>query len=170
MWPYGNPMIPYFEEAKRVAANMPPYGEKGNYTSALFQTDFPQFFSKVEGTYTSLVPSAILEQFIGLANDSIIPTIWASQWRYAAGLFVAHWSALYLKTYQDGSPNAASVASKSGQAGLVSSAQLGDTSISYDNTAINAGTEKWGAWNATSYGSQLATMARMIGIGGIYVI
>jgi hypothetical protein len=47
---------------------------------------------------------------------------------------------------------------------------MGDTSLTYDNTAINSGTEKWGAWNLTRYGSQLATMARMIGIAGMYAI
>lgn len=174
MWPYSNPMIPYFENAKRVAANLPPYGEKGTYTAEMFQEDFPQFYQKTEeegtATYQPLVPSSMLAQFIDLANNSVIPSIWGAQWRYAAGLFTAHWAAMYLKTYQDGSPNAASVASKSGQSGLVASASLGDTSISYDTTAVDAGTEKWGTWNETLYGSQLATMARMIGIGGIYVI
>ena len=133
----------------------------------MFRLDFPQFYTD-EGA--SLVPSSMLEQFIDLANDSVLPSIWGKQWRYAAVLFVAHWSALYLKTYSDGSPNAAAVASKAGHQGLVASATLGDTSISYDNSAEVAGTEKWGMWNATQYGSQLATMARMIGIGGIYVI
>jgi hypothetical protein len=47
---------------------------------------------------------------------------------------------------------------------------MGDTSIGYDNAATNAGTEKWGAWNLTKYGTQLATMARMIGIAGTYAI
>ena len=175
MWPYSNPMIPYFEYAKKVAANLPPYGEVGDYTEEYFQNDFPQFYTKTtdaEGTavYEPLVPSSMLEQFINQANTSIIPSRWGSQWRYAAGLFVAHWAAMYLKTYQDGSPSAAAVASNSGQTGLVASATMGDTSISYDNAAVDAGTEKWGTWNSTLYGSQLATMARLIGIGGTYVI
>ena len=175
MWPYSNPMIPFFENAKRAAAHLPPYGEKGTYSAEHFQQDFPQFYTKTEdgeGTvvYAPLVPLSMLEQFIDLANNSVIPSIWGTQWRYAAGLFVAHWASLYLKTYQDGSPNAAAVSSKAGQNGLVASATLGDTSISYDNASIDAGTEKWGTWNETLYGSQLATMARMIGIGGIYVI
>ena len=77
---------------------------------------------------------------------------------------------MYLKTYADGSPSAQVVASKSSQKGNVASAKMGDTTVSYDNGAINAGTEKWGTWNSTQYGAQLATMARMIGIGGMYVI
>ena len=171
---YSNPAIPLFEYAKRVAANIAPYGEKGDYTAEQFKADFPQFYKKTthagEDVYTSLIPGTMLTQFIDLANDSIMPSRWGSQFRYAAGLFVAHWSALYLKTYSDGSPNAAAVASKAGQVGNVASATMGDTSISYDNKSIDAGTEKWGTWNATQYGAQLATMARMLGIGGTYVI
>jgi hypothetical protein len=176
MLPYvfSNPTIPLFEYAKSVAANIAPYGEKGDYTADMFEADFPQFYKKtvVEGVtaYEPLLPSAMLDSFIELANDSVMPSRWGSQFRYAAGLFVAHWVALYLKTYQDGSNNAAEVASKAGQAGNVSSATMGDTSISYDNSAINEGSAKWGTWNATQYGAQLATMARMLGIGGTYVI
>ena len=91
-------------------------------------------------------------------------------WRYAAGLYVAHFSALYLKTYSPASGNAAAVANGAAQVGVVKSATMGDTSISYDNSAVTAGTEKWGTWNATQYGAQLVTMARMVGMGGMYTI
>jgi hypothetical protein len=169
-----NPMIPYFENMKRVSANITPYGEVGNYTADMFLSDFPQLYKKTEeegeAVYTPLIPQSMLDQFIQQANESIIPSRWGTQWRYAAGLFVAHWSALYLKTYSDGSPNAQVVASAADQKGNVSSATMGDTAISYDNKAVNEGTAKWGTWNATQYGAQLATMARMIGIGGMYVI
>ena len=49
-------------------------------------------------------------------------------------------------------------------------AAMGDTTISYDNTAVTEAMAKWGSWNATQYGQQLVTMARMIGMGGSYVI
>lgn len=172
MWPFSNPMIPAFFEARRKAANITPTGDRGNYTADMFQEDFPQFFRREDGTecYTTLVPETMLEMFIGLANDAVTPDRWGTQWRYAAGLFAAHHAALYLKTYADGSETPAEVASAAEQQGLVSSATMGDTSVSYDNKAINAGFEKWGSWNETVYGSQLATMARMLGIGGTYAI
>ena len=47
---------------------------------------------------------------------------------------------------------------------------MGDTSIKYDNEAITLSMAKWGSWNATQYGQQLISMARMIGMGGMYVI
>ena len=112
----------------------------------------------------------MLQTFLDQVNDSVLPSRWGSMWRYAAGLYVAHFSALYLKTYTPSSQSAAQAAGSADQVGAVRTATMGDTSISYDNSAITAGTEKWGAWNATQYGSQLVTMARMVGMGGMYAI
>ena len=170
MWPYDyvNPMLPYFQGAKAVAANIPQPGEKGNYTAEMFQADFPQFFSKDEPV-KSLMPEQMLQMFITQANDSVLPSRWGSMWRYAAGLYVAHFSAMYLKTYTPGSDAPAQAAANAAQVGVVKSASMGDTSISYDNSAITAGSEKWGTWNATQYGSQLVTLARQVGMGGMLV-
>lgn len=179
MWPggYTNPAIPCFMAAKSIAANVPQMGEKGTYTEALFREDFPQFTSRIPATkeggqeeVKDLVPGKMLRNFICQANDSILPSRWGSMWQYAAGLYVAHFSALYLKTYAAGSESAAQAAARAYQTGVVKSAVMGDTSVSYDNSAITAGTEKWGAWNATQYGSQLVTMARMVGMGGMFVL
>lgn len=179
MWTggYTNPMTPYFIAARSVAGNVPQPGERGDYTEELFREDFPQFTKRVpsgeEGgqeTATSLVPEGMLQGFIAQANDSILPSRWGSMWRYAAGLHVAHFAALYLKTYSSGSDNPLQAAAGADQTGVVKSATMGDTSVSYDNSAVTAGTEKWGAWNETRYGSQLVTLARMVGMGGMLVI
>lgn len=178
MWPYDyiNPMIPYFEGAKQVAANVPQPGEHGDYTMEMFQTDFPQFWQayKEMGSedeqYKLLLPESMLQMFIGQANNSVLPSRWGNMWRYAAGLYVAHFAALYLKTYAPSSDNSSQVATSAAQVGVVKSATMGDTSIGYDNSAVTAGTEKWGAWNLTQYGAQLVTMARMVGMGGMYCI
>ena len=46
MWGfYSNPMLPFFNGAKAVAANVPAPGERGDYTLAMFQADHPEFFS-----------------------------------------------------------------------------------------------------------------------------
>ena len=164
-----NPMVPLFEGVKRVAANIPAPGEAGGYTIAFFTADFPEFFKKSGTTYTSLLPDAILQRFVDSANKAVIPSRWGDDWRMAAGLYVAHLAALRLQTYADGSTPAA-VASNSVNTGTVKTAALGDTSLGYDNAAVNSGTERWGTWNLTRYGSQLATMARMIGIAGMYAI
>lgn len=172
-WPgiFGNPSLPWFAGARAAAANIPQAGERGNYTAELFQQDFPQFFSPPEdGPPAPLLPESMLAQFIQQANESVLPSRWGSMWRYAAGLYTAHFAALYLDTYAPGSASAAEAAGNAAQVGVVKSAAMGDTSVSYDNAAITAGTEKWGAWNATQYGQQFVTLARQVGIGGMYVI
>lgn len=173
MWPFDtwgdNPMLPLFEGAKRTAANIPAPGEQGNYSADDFAEDYPEFYTVTDGVYTPMLPAAMLERFIESANAAVIPSRWGSDWRLAVGLYTAHLVALRMQTYADGSTRGAA-ASNSANVGTVKSASMGDTSISYDNAATNAGTEKWGAWNLTKYGSQLATMARMLGIAGTYVI
>lgn len=161
-----------FMAAKAVAANIPQPGEHGAYTADMFLEDFPQFTKKAaeEDEPVSLVPEAMLNQFINQANDSVLPSRWGSMWRYVAGLYAAHFSALYLQTYAEASSSASQAAAGAQLVGAVKSASMGDTSISYDNSAITAGTEKWGAWNGTQYGQQLVTLARLVGMGGMYAI
>ena len=170
-------MCEQFHGLISAAANMPQPGEIGSYTKEMFLTDFPQFTKKQssqgeeeENQIISLVPDPMLQVFISNANASILPGRYGEIWRYAAGLYVAHFSALYLKTYSDGSVTPARAAATGQQTGLVKEATMGDTTISYDNEAITEASAKWGSWNATQYGQQLVTMARMIGMGGMYVI
>lgn len=170
-------MYEQFHGLISAAANMPQPGELGGYTKDLFLTDFPQFTKKQvnpgeeeEKQIISLVPDPMLQVFIDNGNASILPSRYGDIWRYAAGLYVAHFSALYLKTYSDGSATPARAAATGQQTGLVKEATMGDTTIRYDNEAITEASAKWGSWNATQYGQQLVTMARMIGMGGMYVI
>lgn len=170
-------MYEQFHGLISAAANMPQPGELGTYTKEMFLTDFPQFTKKQvsqegesESQVASLVPDPMLQVFIDNGNASILPARYGKIWRYAAGLYVAHFSTLYLKTYSDGSVTPARAAATGQQTGLVKEATMGDTTISYDNEAITEASAKWGSWNATQYGQQLVTMARMIGMGGMYVI
>lgn len=168
-------MCEQFHGLISAAANMPQPGKLGTYTKDLFLTDFPQFTKKQvseggENRIISLVPDPMLQVFIDNGNASILPSRYGDIWRYAAGLYVAHFSTLYLKTYSDGSATPARAAATGQQTGLVKEATMGDTTIRYDNEAITEASAKWGSWNATQYGQQLVTMARMIGMGGMYVI
>ena len=164
MWPYGstNPMAVKFEAAKKQASNLTQPGEQGTYSKEMFLEDFPQF--------TDLLPEGILTTFLTQVNDSVLPSRWGSMWRYAAGLYLAHFGAMYLKTYAPESSSASQVAAAAQPAGVIKSATMGDTQISYDNSAVTIGTEKWGSWNATQYGQQLAPLARLVGMGGMYVV
>lgn len=143
----------------------------GNYTEEMFHADFPQFFHSVGGVSTCWVPASILAEFICMANSSIQPDKWCETWRYACGLLVAHNATLYLKGFGGGESDSPQAAAASGDViGTVKSATLGDASVSYDDGSATMATEGWGDLNATRYGQLLATRARLVGMGGSYVV
>ena len=166
MWP-GKPQ---FWGVQAAAANL-GYGQ-GAYTAEMFQADFPQFFSKgsEEAPAVSLVPPAMLEELIGQANAAIQPDKWLEGWRYACGLYAAHYATLYLRTYAEGSDSPAQAAASGALVGVVQSAKLGQDSITYDTSALTRATEAWGDLNATQYGQLLAARARLAGMGGSCVL
>ena len=156
---------PQFYGIKAAAANI---GHSvGNYAADTFKQDFPQFYTAAG---ECLLPDPMLEMFIIRANHAIQPDKWLDSWRYAAGLYVAHYATMYLRTYAPSSETAAQAAATGALTGVVSSEKLGDVSVSYDTDALTKATEDWGSLNATQYGQMLATEARMIGLGGTYVI
>lgn len=159
-------MKPQFYGVKARASNIG--WETGNYTPEMFQADFPQFYAEDGSCW---VPSAILDTYIALANKAIQPDKWLDSWRYAVGLYTAHLATLGLRAGNAGPSASASAAAASGEViGTVKSASLGDASVSYDDSSATAGTEDWGVLNTTSYGQQLASMAKLIGMGGSYVL
>ena len=161
---------PQFFGVREVAANISR--GRGAYSAGMFQEDFPQFYTAgTEDTPAAcLVPPAMLEEFIRQANGAIQPDKWLDGWRYACGLYVAHYATLYLRTWSDGSETPAQAVASGALVGVVKSAQLGDSSVSYDTSALTRATEAWGDLNATQYGQLLAAKARLVGMGGPYVL
>lgn len=156
---------PQFFDIKASAANLG--GGKGNYTVEQFREDYPQFFN-AEGYYLGSL--TMLEEIIKTANASIQPDKWLDSWRYAVGLYTAHYAALSLRGYAANNETPEQAAASGALVGVVQSATLGDASVSYDTTALTAGTEDWGDLNATTYGQMLANRAKLIGMSGTYVI
>ena len=161
---------PQFFGVREAAANISC--GRGAYSAEMFQEDFPQFYTAAaeEQPAICLVPSAMLEEFVRQANAAIAPDKWLDGWRYAVGLYVAHQATLYLRTYAESSPDAAQAAATGALVGVVKSATLGDSSVSYDTDTLTKATADWGDLNATQYGQLLATRARLVGMGGTYVI
>lgn len=158
-------MKPQFFGVKAAAANIG--SSVGNYTVEEFQKDYPQFFN-AEGEF--LGSSAMLAQIIQMANVSIQPDKWLDGWRYAVGLYVAHYVTIALRGYAASNETPAAAAASGALVGMVKSAKLGDASVTYDTAAITAGTEDWGDLNSTTYGQILANRAKLIGMSGTYVI
>lgn len=137
------------------------------YTQDMFLTDFPQFTAPGGAP---IAPDSMMALFVSQAAAAIAPDKWQEQWRYACGLYAAHNLALYLRTYAESSDSPAQAAASGATVGIAKSAKLGDAEVSYDTAALTVGTEKWGGLNATQYGQQLATMARLVGLGGTLVL
>ncbi len=155
-----------FVAIRQCAANLT--SGTGIYTPEQFLSDYPQF-TREDGT-TSLVPVSMLEQFVEMANAAIQPDRWQESWRYGVGLYVAHHAALYLSTYQESSQTAKEAAALGKPVGAVKSATLGDSSVTYDTDTLTTATGDWGDLNATTYGQMLANRAKLVGMGGSYVI
>lgn len=167
MFFYGNPQ---FYGVRAMAANIGQ--SQGNYTAEMFQEDFPQFFtaSTEETPAACLVPATMLAEIIAMANACVQPDKWLESWRYAVGLYVAHYATLYLRTYAESNTTPQQAAASGALVGVVKSATLGDSSVAYDTSAVTKGTEDWGDLNSTTYGQMLANRAKLIGMGGTYAI
>ncbi len=156
---------PQFFGVRAAAANI---GHSvGSYTVEEFRSDHPQFFN-AEGDF--LGSRSMLEQIVQMANAAIQPDKWLDSWRYAAGLYVAHYVTLSLRSYAESNETPQQAAASGALVGMVKSATLGDASVSYDTSAITAGTEDWGDLNATTYGQMLANRAKLVGMGGTLVL
>lgn len=156
---------PQFFGVRAAAANI---GQgRGDYTVEQFQADYPQFFT-AEGI--SLLPPSMLCKIIDMANTAVQPDKWLDSWRFAVGLYAAHYVTLYLRSYATSNETAAAAAASGALVGVVKSATLGDGSVTYDTSAITAGTDDWGDLNSTTYGQMFANRAKLIGLAGMYVI
>lgn len=156
---------PQFFGVKAAAANLGT--GVGDYTVEQFRQDYPQFFN-AEGYFLGSLP--MLEEIIQMANVSIQPDKWLDSWRYAAGLYAAHYVTLHLRGYAASNETPEQAAASGALVGMVKSATLGDASVTYDTAAITAGTEDWGDLNSTTYGQILANRAKLIGMGGTLVL
>ena len=67
---------PQFSGVRETAANISR--ARGSYTADIFQEDFPQFYTAASGEEpaASLVPPAMLSEFIRQANGAITPDKW----------------------------------------------------------------------------------------------
>ena len=162
MDPWGKPQ---FYGVRSAAANVGRKG--GDYTVEAFRQDYPQFFNAA-GDFLGSVP--MLEESIRMANVSIQPDKWLESWRYAAGLYTAHYATLSLRGYAERNETPQQAAASGALVGMVKSATLGDASVTYDTSAVTKGTEDWGDLNSTTYGQMLANRAKLIGMGGSYII
>jgi hypothetical protein len=117
--------------------------------------------------YTApLVPITVIQIFLNLANSALMSSRWREMWSIAMGLYIAHFVDLWLQSEGNPATTAGQAAAQGIGRGITISKSVGDVSVSYQPlTAL----ENWAAWNLTIYGQQLATFARVVGAGAVYI-
>lgn len=139
-------------------------GTNPSYTIANFVAMYPQFTNP-----GGAISDVIIQIYINLATATVQHDRWLDAWEVGMSLFVAHFLTLHIMgTASAGSPAATVIAS--GQArGLTTSRSAGDVSASTDYNLVGQDLNGWAAWKLTIYGTQYATLAKIIGMGGMYV-
>ena len=131
------------------------------YTQEEFLNFYPQF--------ASVVPYFVLKQYINLGRACVSKRRYGEMWQFCIGLFVAHFCALYLQSNAEVGTPADEVMQKCAAAGIVTSESADGVSYSMDTSMLSQDLAGWAAFKLTTYGAQFATMARLVGKGGMLV-
>jgi hypothetical protein len=131
------------------------------YSKSEFLAYYPQF--------SNLVPDIVLGGFLELANACVSQDRYGKMWKLAIGLFVAHFCALWLQNISKEGSSTDDVLQSCKPAGIVTSESADGVSYSMDLSLLNNDLNGWAAYKLTTYGVQFATIAKLVGKGGIYV-
>jgi Protein of unknown function (DUF4054) len=112
------------------------------------------------------LPILVIQLYINLASSCLQQLRWGQMWYLAMGFYVAHFATLFIQSDQGANLTAAEVATSGLQQGVITSQSAGDVSAS---TQPVTGLDDWAGWNLTQYGVQLATFAKIIGSGIMYL-
>jgi len=147
--------------AASIAANIRD-GKNPEFTVATFRELMPAFTAEV-------IPDAVLSHFVETAHRCIKEARWHGLWREGMRLFIAHFATLYLETPEEGADRAG-IASAGKLRGAMNTKTVGPISVGYSSgQEATSDLTGWGAWKLTTYGTQFATLARMVGKGGMYI-
>jgi len=78
-------------------------------------------------------------------------------------LYIAHFLELYIKSLADGKAGNSQIEP------LITSESAGDVSWSGDISTVTNDLNGWGAFKQTPYGIQYASLAKVYGLGGMYI-
>jgi hypothetical protein len=166
--PYGNNVEAMAQQITSGASNI-LVGSNPTFTISNFLAVFPQFGDTQTPDNNMLVPITIQQMYITMANASILQVRWHSMWQYAMCLYTAHFCTLWLQTQSGPNSTAAQVVATAQAMFPESAVSAGDVSGSYDISSVAGDLPGWAMWKTTSFGIQLASMARMVGRGGMVV-
>lgn len=142
------------------ASNIKPENDE-RYTVDDFFAFYPQF--------NTIIPNVVLESFLEMTNACVNKKRFGAMWRVASGLFCAHFCALWLQNSKRAGTPAEEVLSACAAAGVVTSESADGVSYSMDTSMLTNDLAGWAAFKLTAYGAQFATMAKLVGKGGMYI-
>lgn len=138
------------------------YGSNPPYKLVDFYNFYPQFADKV--------PEIVAQSFLDYANCCLQYRRYHGQWKICMSLFIAHFLTLYLETLAGGENSSADDVISSAQAhGIITSESAGSVSYSQDTGTITNDLDGWAQWKLTSYGIQFASIAKLLGKGGMLI-
>lgn len=148
-------------QAFAIAANIRD-GENPAYTAADFRAAMPAFSADI-------IPDEALQGYVDMASAVVKEARWHSLWKEGMRLFIAHFVTLYL-----GSPDEGATPQQIRNAGKIqgnaTQKHVGNVSLTYDaGSTATSDLTGWAAFKLTTYGVQFATLAKLIGKGGMYV-
>jgi len=148
-----------------AAASNIRVGSNPEFTAANFLAIYPQF--KATTTYEAGTgyddgldaPDALFDAILAQANAKIQQARWHSQWLLGMCNYIAHSLTLYKTAAAgDGSPTL-----------IKTSKSVGDISVGYDASSVMQDLAGYADLKSTTYGVQLASAARLIGLGGMAI-
>lgn len=137
-------------------------GDNPPFTLADFKEVYPQFSGDA-------VPNIVLEMYLELAHNAVKQSRYHSYWKMAMGLFIAHFTTLWVMGNADPGSGAAGIIKAGEQKGLVTGKSVDGVSVSKDYNTITSGLDGWAAWTMTTYGTQLASLARLTTKAGVQI-
>lgn len=142
-------------------------GENPAYTVADFLSVYPQFGQNSQ--YEYIVPVAVIQIYIDLANSCIKEARWRNSWKIAMGLFVAHWCQLWLRNSTNADDGKDSIVQSGQVQGIITTESVDGVSYSMDIGQVMQDLAGYAMWTTTDYGAQLATLSKIYGKGAMLV-
>jgi hypothetical protein len=112
------------------------------------------------------VPPAVLQMYINLASACLQSARWFEYWPLAMAWFVAHFATLYLRSEGNVGSTPGQVAASGLTRGIMVTKSAGNVAATIE---VPRGLDEFAAWTSTEYGIQLATAAKGIGFGWMYI-
>lgn len=149
-------------QASNIKSNTNP-----NYTVDDFLAIYPQFGQDSKGNY--IVPSTVIQIYIEAAVACINQNRFRSFWKIAIAYYIAHFCTLWLRSSVSADEGKEAVTEAGYTEGVLTGSSVDGVSYSMDVTSAAQDLDGYAAWKSTSFGIQLATLAKQQGKGGMAV-